>query len=325
MAPRTLWITGARGVVGTKLVEQARASGTFEHIYAIAHSSEHTAGDGSASAGDSSGDSSGDGARVTRTALDLGDREALRAAAAAYPPNVMLNPAAMTNVDACERFPELAWRANAEGPRYLAEIARERGAHLLHVSTDYVFPGSDAHPGPYREGDSTDAINSYGRSKLGGEQQIQAICGSETPATIVRTALVYGLVPGGRANFVTWLAGELRAGRRVRIVRDQFNTPTLADDLAAVLLWLAEQRITGMYHVAGPDLLGRHEWAEAIARAFDLDTRLIDFVISAELAQPAPRPLRSGLLCERLTADQQRGAPPVRGVDEGLRTVPWMS
>lgn len=316
MAERTLWVTGAGGVVGTKLVEQAQASGTYDHIVAFAHQpgtgTSHGQGDSASQP------------RVTRLTLDIGDRESVQQLAETFPPTVILNPAAMTNVDACERQPEAAWRANAAGPRHLAEVARAHGAHLIHVSTDYVFPGDDVQPGPYREGDPTRAISVYGRSKLGGEESVRAVCADDTPATLVRTALVYGLIPGGRANFVTWLAGELRAGRRVRIVRDQFNTPTIADDLAAVLLWLAAHHVTGVYHAAGPDLLGRHDWALAIAQAFDLDASLIDWVTSAELAQPAPRPRRSGLHCERLRADQERSAPAMRGIAEGLKAFAWL-
>src|SRR5262249_14187163 len=114
-------------------------------------------------------------------------------------------------------------------------------------------------------------------------------------------------------------------GLRVRIVRDQFNTPTLADDLAGLLLWLAAHQVTGVYHGAGPDLVGRHEWALAIVERFGLDANLIDWVTTAELNQPAPRPRESGLVCERLGADQtERGAPAMRGILAGLREIDWM-
>ena len=356
----TLWITGAGGVVGGKLVERALVGGRYDRLRALSHSP----------APDLAARYPG----VEWATLDLGDREAVREQARLSPPDVVAHPAAMTNVDACETHRDEAHRANADAPRWLAEVCRDRGAHLLHVSTDYVFPGDDAQPGPYAEdasprpisyygqskldgeraiaevcGDrgahllhvSTDyifpgddaqpgpyaedapprPISYYGQSKLDGERAIAEVCGSGTPYTILRTALVYGL--GRRANFVTWLAGELRAGRRLRIVRDQYNTPTIADDLAAVLLWLAEQQRTGIYHAAGPDLVGRHEWALAIARHFALDTSLIDWVTSAELAQPARRPLRSGLTCARLLAEQD--APRLRGVARGLTEIDWLA
>lgn len=303
----TLWITGAGGVVGGKLVEQAVRGGRYDRIRALSHAP--------------AADLSVQYPSVEWAALDLGDRDAVLEQARLAPPDVVVNPAAMTNVDACESRCEDAQRANVDGPRTLAGICRDRGAHLLHVSTDYVFPGDDAQPGPYAEDATPRAINYYGQSKLDGERAIAAVCGDDSPYTIVRTALVYGL--GRRANFVTWLAGELRAGKRVRIVRDQFNTPTIADDLAAVLLWLAAHQRTGMYHAAGPDLVGRHDWALAIAQHFALDTTLIDWVTSAELAQPAARPLRSGLTCGKLLAEPD--APRPRGITAGLTEIDWLA
>jgi dTDP-4-dehydrorhamnose reductase len=310
---RVLWITGAGGVVGQKLVAQASQTGAYDHIRAFSHAQlaappvEHPA--------------------VRWALLDIGDLEAAQAAAREAAPHIILNPAAMTNVDACETRREEAWKANALGPRHLAAVAREHGAHLVHVSTDYVFPGDEAQPGPYREDARPRPINYYGLTKLGGDEAVEEICGNTTPSilyTTVRTALVYGT--GGRSNFVTWLAGELSAGRRVRIVRDQFNTPTVADDLARLLLWLAGRQVTGIYHGAGPDRVGRHEWALAIAERFGLDAGLIDWVTTAELNQPALRPRESGLLCERLRVDQiERGAPAMRGIVAGLREIDWMS
>lgn len=308
----TLWITGAGGVVGHKLVQQAVASRRYARIGAFTHTA-------------ASARTQDWPATVTWSALDIANREAVRAAATALPPDVIINPAAMTNVDACERQSSAAQRANADGPRHLAEIARARGAHVLHVSTDYVFPGDAQQPGPYAEDAAPRAINIYGQTKLDGERAVAEVCAGDTPYTVVRTALVYGLIPGGRGNFVTWLAGELATGRRVRIVRDQFNTPTLADDLASVLLWLAAEGVTGTYHAAGPDFIGRDAWALAIAARFGLDTRFIEWVTTAELAQLAPRPLRSGLLCPRLATDRARGAPGMRGVAAGLRDIPWLA
>jgi dTDP-4-dehydrorhamnose reductase len=309
---RVLWVTGAGGVVGTLLTREALRQGGYDAVCAFGHGPQppqtlREAGD----------------AALRWGVLDMGDREAVHAAAQELPPTVILNPAAMTNVDACETQRTQAWRANADGPRWLAEVAREHSARLLHVSTDYVFPGDETQPGPYREDDPTRPVNYYGETKLAGERAVTEVCVGQTPYLIARTALVYGLVPGGRTNFITWLSRELRAGRRVRIVRDQFNTPTLADDLATLLLWLAEQGATGIYHAAGPDLVGRHEWALAIAERFQLNTSLIDWVTTDELAQPAPRPRLSGLRCERMTQDQAQGAPKMRGIAEGLSEISW--
>lgn len=305
----TLWITGAGGVTGALVAAKAAQQGRFERICAFTH---HPSGDTVAPL-----------PSINWSVLDISDRQAVQAAAERLPPTAIINTAAMTNVDLCEKEPEAAQQANADGPRHLAEIARDANAHLIHVSTDYVFPGDSTQPGPYREEALPRPISHYGKTKQAGDEAITAVCVNHDPYTIVRTALVYGL--GKRINFVSWLVRELRANRRVRIVRDQFNTPTLADDLADVLLWMASNRAAGIYHAAGPDFLGRHEWALAIARHFDLDTNLIDWVTTAELGQTAPRPLAGGLRCERLLAEREGTVPRLRGIAQGLTDIDWVS
>lgn len=301
-----LAIVGAGGVLGAKLVEQALAA--FDGpIHAFTHGANpppHLP----AQAG-----------RVSWQPLDLGDGAAVRRALDAARPEVVINAAAMTNVDACETRRDDALAANAHGPRHLAEACVRLGARLLHVSTDYVFPGDAEHPGPYTEDAATRPVNHYGWTKLEGERAITKVCDGRVPWLIARTALVYGYVPGGRANFVSWLAGELRAGRRVRVVSDQINTPTLADDLAAALLHLMRHSTEGLIHVAGPDLLSRDAWARVIAAHYGIYTGLIDVTTTAALKQIAPRPLRSGLHTHR-AADLE--GIHLRGVREGLAALP---
>ncbi len=305
----TLWVTGANGVLGSAVVRQAVESGAYDHVTAFGHSSVGSASEGAVT--------------VEWAQADLRDHVAFERQAEARQPSVIINCGAMTNVDGCEDTPELAWQINAEAPRNLARIARATRAPLLHVSTDYVFPGDDAQPGPYIETAPTRPVSVYGSSKLGGEHAIAEELGDAHPWFIARTAIVIGTGPNQRPNFVTWLARELRAGRRVKIVNDQYNTPTLAEDLARALLWNASAGTTGMYHLAGSTLLGRHEWALAIADHFHLSTDTIDWVTSAELKQKAQRPLRSGLRSERLAADQERGAPVMLGAIEALGAIDW--
>jgi dTDP-4-dehydrorhamnose reductase len=221
----------------------------------------------------------------------------------------------MTNVDACELDRDAAWAANALGPRHLAEACVKHGAALLHVSTDYVFPGDDRQPGPYAEEAAVRAVNHYGWTKLMGERAVEEVCAGRVRWLCARTALVYGYVPGGRTNFVRWLAGELRAGRHVRIADDQYNTPTLADDLAAALLHLMRRPTEGILHVAGPELVSRVEWARTIATTAQLDASLIDVVSTAELRQVAQRPLHSGLRTARADA---LASVELRGIVPGL-------
>lgn len=307
---RTLWVTGANGTVGSRLVNDAVQQGNFDRIYAFRHSPLlATEPDPQSS--------------VTWGVLDISDQQAVESAAITAPPTVIINPAAMTNVDACETRRDEAQRANVIGPQNLAQISRTYNAQLLHISTDYVFPGNESYPGPYDEDDSPQPINYYGQTKLDGDTAVINICANSVPYTVIRTALVVGT--GHRTNFVNWVGKELLSGKRIRIVRDQYNTPTLADDLSLALLWLAEHDRTGVYHVAGPDRLGRHEWAIAIAQHFNLDVSLIDWVSTAELGQAARRPLQSGLNCTRYGADIQQGAPYLRGIDESLRSINWLA
>lgn len=301
---RTLAIVGAGGVVGVKLVERALAT-TDVRIYAYTH-------------GRMPSTPAVDSLRVTWAPLDIGDAEIVQAALEAVRPDVVINPAAMTNVDACQERRAAAWAANAAGPRHLADACVALGASLLHVSTDYVFPGEEANPGPYLEDAEPRTVNYYGETKLAGERAVAEVCAGHVPWLVARTALVYGEVAGGRTNFVRWLASELRAGKRVRVVGDQINTPTLADDLATALLMLAERGTEGIVHLAGPDLLSRVEWAQIIATYYALDASLIEVTTSAALAQPAQRPLRSGLRTKR--ADALTGIT-LRGVKAGLEAL----
>ncbi len=302
----TIAIFGAGGVLGAKLVEQA-LHGTDDRIFAYAHrdipripaATEATAA----------------GERVVWRTVDISDGEAVDGAMARARPDTVIVAAAMTNVDACERDRDAALAANAKGPREIARACVVHGARLVHVSTDYVFPGDDEHSGPYTEEAEVHPVNYYGYSKLQGERAVMETCADLVPWCVVRTALVYGYVPGGRTNFIRWLAGELRDERRVKIVSDQVNTPTLADDLARALLHLAARETEGVIHVAGPDLVTRLEWAESIATHYGLNRELIDVVTTAELAQPAQRPLRSGLRTNRRA--ELEGVR-LRGVREGL-------
>lgn len=300
----SLAIVGAGGVVGAKLVRQALDVSNGD-IWAFTHGSAPAFG------------AAVDG-RVRWMALDIADGAAVASVLQATRPATVINAAAMTHVDACETERAAALAANSAGPRHLAEVCVRMGTRLIHVSTDYVFPGDDAQPGPYLEGAPVRPVNYYGETKLAGERAVQEVCAGQIPWLIARTALVYGHVPGGRTNFVKWLVGELRAGRRVKVVNDQFNTPTLADDLAAALLALWRRGSQGIIHVAGPDLLGRDAWARAITEHYHLNGALIDVIPTAALHQLARRPLRSGLQTNRHV--HLEGVT-LRGVRAGLEAL----
>jgi len=223
--------------------------------------------------------------------IDLLDPASLREAVLSSSPDWIVHGAAMTNVDACERDPDAAMRANGAATGVLAEAARDAGARFLYVSTDYVFDGSD---GPYREDSPVNPVQAYGRSKLEGERRaLQA----DPRAVVARTSAVYG---PHRSNFVTWLIGETRAGRPVRIAEDQWVTPTHTRDLVEQIHALIEHDARGIYHTAGAEGCSRLDFAKAACRTFGTPIDLVHPVKAADLPWLAPRPRDARLDTSRI-------------------------
>jgi dTDP-4-dehydrorhamnose reductase len=204
----------------------------------------------------------------------------------------------MTNVEACEDAPSLAFATNCHGPAALAHLARTRKIPFVYVSTEYVFdgvPGQGA-GGPYSETDSTHPLNVYGRSKYCGELAVLDAC---PEALVVRTTVVFGADPG-RKNFLYGLIASLASGRRIRVPSDQISTPTYNVDLARAIASLVFRGASGIYHVCGPDRIDRLQLARTVAARMDLDSILIAGVPTSALGQRAPRPLAAGLSVGKL-------------------------
>jgi len=182
----------------------------------------------------------------TRADLDIGVREAVRDCIGRHRPAVIINAAAYTAVDKAESEPEAAQRINAEGPRYLAAAARECGARLLHISTDFVFDGTASVP--YAPDSPTHPLSVYGRSKRDGELAVAESLAERY--TIVRSAWVYAATG---ANFLRTMLRVMRANGDVRVVYDQVGTPTAARSLAETLWRIA----------ADPEIRGIHHWTDA--------------------------------------------------------------
>lgn len=208
-------------------------------------------------------------------------------------PNVIVNAAAYTNVDGAETEKEMCWKINVTGVENLVVAARKTGAHLIHVSTDYIFDGKN---GPYTETDTPKPSGYYGKSKLAGENVIK---NSPVKWSIIRTMVLFGAGVNLRPNFATWLIQQLRAEKPVRIVDDQTGNPTLADDLADGIHEVARQEKTGIYHMSGSDILSRYDFSRLIAEEFGLDSKLISRIKTSDLQQKAPRPLKSGWILDK--------------------------
>ncbi len=244
--------------------------------------------------------------------LDVTSKKDVRQTFAATEPDVVVNCAAMTNVDACEAEREAAWKINVGGVENLAESARSHGTTVVHVSTDYVFDGKS---GPYGEEDRPDPLSYYGKSKLASENVLRT---AGVAYVIARTMVLYGFAPAVRPNFVLWLLQCLEKETRVRIVDDQTGNPTFVDDLAYGILRAIDLGRTGVYHLAGREIVSRYEFALRVARAFGHDPGLIAPIKTASLRQPAPRPLKSGLLT--LKAEIELGYRPL-SIEESLAVL----
>ena len=243
-----------------------------------------------------------------RDTFDLTDRENVESVVASFGPHVIINCAAYTDVDGCERNPDLAYAVNALGVRHLAVASRRIDAHVVHVSTDFVFDGQLGRP--YREWDTPNPLSEYGRSKLGGEQELERHAGSWS---IARTAWVYG---DTARDFFSWVVKNYAAGELRGIADDQYASPTYALDLAHVLVQLATRRSQGVFHVVNAGSSNRWDQGVAALAALGVDGAAIPRLDSASLNRPAARPLDSTLDSHALTA---AGIDPMRKWEDALR------
>jgi dTDP-4-dehydrorhamnose reductase len=227
--------------------------------------------------------------------LDAGD-PAAPAWVKSRRPDVVFYPAGFTWVDGCERDPEKARAANCGQPLAIARAAAEAGARFAYFSTDYVFDGRS---GPYTEDDPPNPLSAYGRAKLEAEQALADELGDAQ--LTMRTAWVYGPERQGK-NFAYQLVRTLSAGQELVCPSDQVSSPSYGPDVAAAAVRLAEQGVSGLIHVVGPEVLDRVAFARGLARGFGLDPSLIIGKPTADLGQGAPRPLSGGLLTPRLDA-----------------------
>ncbi len=237
---------------------------------------------------------------LARASLDITDAAAVSAAVRDLRPTAIVNCAAFTAVDRCETEPEAAQAVNQLGVRHLAAGASETGAHLVQVSTDYVFSGDKAEP--YVETDEPDPRSVYGRTKLAGEREVGP------GHAIVRTAWLSG---AHGPNIVRTILGKAAAGEKLRFVDDQRGQPTFTADLAPLLVQVAAAGEAGLFHATNTGPVTWYEFARAVVEAGGHDPLLVSPIATSELqpARPAPRPANSVLANVELV---RRGYPPLR-------------
>jgi dTDP-4-dehydrorhamnose reductase len=248
---------------------------------------------------------------VGRPTLELCDPDSIARTLDRAEADLVVNAAAYTAVDRAESEPELAHAVNADGAGMLAELAATLGLPVVHISTDYVFDGCGQRL--YRETDTPNPINVYGGSKLAGEQQVAA---ANRRHLILRTSWTYS--PYGH-NFVKTMLRLASERPELKVVADQFGSPTFAEDLAVVVLAVCGRLAGGdavpwgTYHVAGTGSASRHELAEfviATAASCGWPPAVVRPVNTAEIPMPARRPASSGLDCSKLARVFGLSLPP---------------
>lgn len=233
-------------------------------------------------------------AEGSRPDVDLADLRTVDHFIATAEPAVVINCAAMTDVDGCENRMAQAFAINAEGAGRAAAMAARRKARFIQISTDYVFDGLKGEP--YVEEDETSPLSAYGRSKLEGERMVEAAGGDYV---IVRTAWLFGR---GRRNFVDRMLAAARDKGEVAAATDHSGSPTSARDLALALAAVIKARVSGTYHIVNAGGASRFDVAQAAIKGAGLQARLIA-ATSADFPRPARVPANSVLSAAKLQRD----------------------
>ncbi len=265
-------ITGSNGLLGQKLVNLFCSNAAYE-VVAMARGLNRNTNSENYSYFD----------------VDLTDFKKVTDIINEVKPAIIINTAAMTNVDECEDKKEECDVINIGLVRELVNLCERNNSYLVHISTDFIFDGKN---GPYKEGDQPNPLNYYGLSKLKSEQIIEQ---STLKCSILRTILVYGMVDNmTKSNLVLWLKESVEHKKVVTIIDDQFRMPTLVDDLALACLSAVSKKAQGIFNVSSCELLSIYDMALEVARVFSLDKSFITRISTVELNQKAKRPAVTG-------------------------------
>ena len=278
---KTILVTGSNGLLGQKIIYALRNRNDVRCIATSKGANRMLAKDG-----------------YTFESLDITDKEQLEKIFAQYKPDAVINTAAMTNVDACESKKEDCVSANVNAVSTLISLCEKYNAHLIQLSTDFVFDGEH---GPYIEEDKPNPLSFYAQSKYDAELLMQK---SKIKWSIIRTIIIYGVVDdNSRSNVVLWAKNSLEKKQVINVINDQFRSPTLAEDLADACINAALKNATGIYHVSGRETMCMLDIVKIVADYFHLDSSFISPVSSAELNQPAKRPPVTGFIITKAMRD----------------------
>ena len=274
-------ITGSNGLLGQKIINQLKGREDVELIAT----------------------SKGENRRIVQDfnyeLLDITSKEEVKKIMKKHKPDVVINTAAMTNVDACEDNQDSCWRINVKAVKYLLKYSAKYGSHLIHLSTDFVFDGEN---GPYRETDKPNPLSYYAKSKLASEELILNHDYKNT--AIARTIIVFGTGDNlSRGNLILWAKGALEKQSPINVVDDQFRAPTLADDLAKGCILIGEKNARGIYHLSGPETYSILEIVKRIGKFYNLSTDCVTPIKSVTLNQTAKRPPKTGFIIDKARED----------------------
>ena len=274
---KKILITGSNGLLGQKLVRLLLTKKDIEIIATARGENRLPFIDG-----------------YTFRAMDITDNQQVTQIIGEIKPDVIINTAAMTDVDKCESEKDDCWSQNVIAVENLVAACQENNVFLLHLSTDFIFDGK---AGPYDETAEANPISFYGWSKYAGEK---AVTNSKIRWAIARTVLVYGIVPNlSRSNIILWVKKSLEEGKNIKVVTDQFRSPTLAEDLATGCFLIADKEAEGIFNISGKDFLTPYDMAIKTADFFKLDKSLISKADSSTFSQPAKRPPRTGFVLNK--------------------------
>lgn len=268
----TILLTGSNGLLGQKIVYNAVSKSGINLIATARGANRTTLTSG-----------------YRYETLDITNQEQINQLFEKHKPDVLINTAAATNVDACEVNKEEATQLNVKAVQYLAEACTKYNTHFIHLSTDFIFDGTS---GPYSETDIPNPLSHYAKTKWKGEQ---VIINSLINYAIIRTIIIYGVVDDGhRSNLVLWVKNSLEQGKEINVITDQYRMPTLAEDLAEACVQCALRKAQGIYHVSGSEMMSIWEASMQVCNFFGLDNSLMKPVTTSQLRQPAARPLVTG-------------------------------
>jgi len=235
-----------------------------------------------------------DSNHYTYESLDITNEKEVSQVLNLHQPDVVFNTAAMTNVDLCEDERVLCDKLNVDAVGFLANLCLEIDAHLIHISTDFIFDGED---GPYSEKDIPNPLSYYGKSKYKSEKLLNNhLCKS----SILRTIVLFGVAKNlTKSNIVLWVKNQLENLNKINIIDDEFRAPTLAEDLAEACVLVAKKKAFGIFHICGKDLMSIYDMVVVIANFYNFDVRLINRISTKTLNQKAKRPPKTGFILDK--------------------------